>query len=191
MNTPKSKRTKITLREERNLLRTLIDSLPDLIYVKDAESRFIINNTAHLHTLGVTNQDEVIGKSDLDLFPKELATQYYADEQEMIRSGQSIINKEEIVVNQTTHETRWVSVTKVPVQDDEGKTIALVGMNRDITERKQLQQQVQESLQRRERQVQVSLDLTQEIAAEPSLQELFQRVVDLLQEHIGYAHVHL
>ncbi len=191
MDTPKSKKTKITLREERNLLRTLIDSLPDLIYVKDAESRFMINNTAHLHALGATSQDDVLEKTDLDLFPKELAAEYYADEQEMIRSGQAIINKEELVVNQTTHETRWFSVTKVPVQDDEGKIIALVGMNRDITERKQLQQQVQESLQRRERQVQVSLDLTQEIAAEPSLPDLFQYVVDLLQEQIGYAHVSL
>jgi tubulin-specific chaperone A len=191
MDTPKSNQPKMTPQEERNLLRTLIDSLPDLIYVKDAESRFVINNTAHLHTLGATSQDDVLGKTDLDLFPEELATQYYADEQEMIRSGQSIINKEEIVVNQTTNKTRWMSVTKVPVQDDEGNTVALVGMNRDITERKQLQQQVQESLQRRERQVQVSLDLTQEIAAEPLLPNLFQYVVDLLQEQIGYAHVSL
>jgi tubulin-specific chaperone A len=191
MDTPKRKKTKLTLREERNLLRTLIDSLPDLIYVKDAESRFMINNTAHLHALGATSQDDVLEKTDLDLFPKELAEEYYTDEQEMIRSGQSIINKEEIVVNQTTNETRWMSVTKVPVQDDQGNTVALVGMNRDITERKQLQQQVQESLQRRERQVQVSLDLTQEIATEPSLPDLFQYVVDLLQEQIGYAHVSL
>ena len=62
------------LMQERDLLRTLIDSLPDRIFVKDRQSRFLINNPAHVLALGATCQDEVIGKTDLDIFPAELAS---------------------------------------------------------------------------------------------------------------------
>ena len=68
------------LTQEYDLLRTLIDSLPDRIFIKDRQSRFLINNPAHVRALGATCQDEVIGKTDLDIFPAELARQYYNDE---------------------------------------------------------------------------------------------------------------
>src|SRR5205823_1231129 len=87
-----------SLAEERNLLRTLIDSLPDFIYIKDRESRFVLSNRAHLEVLGASSLAEVEGKTDFEIFPPELATGYYSDEQEIIRTGRPLHNREERVL---------------------------------------------------------------------------------------------
>jgi PAS domain S-box-containing protein len=129
------------LAEERNLLRTLIDNLPDFIFVKDTQSRFVINNAEHLRVLGAAEQSEVFGKTDFDLFPRELAEGYYADEQEVIRSGEALIGREEPVVNRTG-QRRWLSTTKVPLRDSLGEIVGLVGMSRDITDRKLVEEEL-------------------------------------------------
>jgi len=93
------KRAEEALAEERSLLRTMIDNLPDYITVKDIKCRFVVNNMAHVHILGATTLDELIGKTDFDIFPQELAAQYYADDQEVIRSGQPLVNQEEVTID--------------------------------------------------------------------------------------------
>lgn len=133
------------LHRERNLLRTLIDNLPDYIYAKDTESRFVVNNLAHARVLGAATPDEVIGKTDLDLFPRELAEHYYADEQAILRAGQAILEKEEIIEDQTTGNRLWVSITKVPLRDQQGNVTGLVGISRDITELKRVEESLRES----------------------------------------------
>jgi PAS domain S-box-containing protein len=134
----------VRLAQKYDLLRTLIDSLPDNIFVKDRKSRFLVNNLAHVQTLGATNQDEVLGKSDLDIFQGELASQYYEDDQSVMQSGQ-LLNREEPVVNPRTGEKRWLLTTKVPLRDKQGAVVGLIGINRDITERKQAVEAFQES----------------------------------------------
>ena len=141
-----SKRVEKALAEEGNLLRTLIDNLPDYIFVKDAESRFVINNAEHLRVLGATQQSEVVGKTDFDVFPQELAAQYYADEQEVIHTGRPLIGREEPVIDQSG--TRWLSTTKVPLQNISGEIVGLVGMSRDITERKQAEEKLRQAEER-------------------------------------------
>jgi diguanylate cyclase (GGDEF)-like protein/PAS domain S-box-containing protein len=128
------------LAEERNLLRTLIDNMPDFIFVKDRESRFVINNTEHARALGAPEQ-ELLGKRDFDVFPRELAERYYADEQEVIRSGRALVDREEPVVDQEGNH-RWLSTTKVPLRDGGGEISGLVGISRDITDRKALEEQL-------------------------------------------------
>ena len=142
-------RAEESMRGERNILRTLIDNLPDNIYVKDAQSRFVLNNVTHLRNLGATAQADVLGKTDLDIFPHEMAAQFLADEQRIIQSGQPLINCEEMVQDQTTGETLWHLTTKVPLRDSQGQITGLVGMSRNITAQKQaeaeherLQQQI-------------------------------------------------
>jgi PAS domain S-box-containing protein len=134
----------VRLEQKYALLRTLIDSLPDNIFVKDRKSRFLVNNLAHVKTLGANNQDEVLGKSDLDIFPEELARQYYEDDQSMMQSGQPL-NREEPVVNPRTGEKRWLQTTKVPLLDKQGTVVGLMGINRDITESKQVVEALRES----------------------------------------------
>ena len=123
------------LTEGRNLLRTLIDNLPDSIFVKDAAGRYVIANAAHLGVLGVEAEEEVVGMTDSDFLPRELAESSYVDEQEIVRTGQPVLDREEFLENRAGH-GRWALSTKVPLQDRRGKTIGMVGIYRDITERK-------------------------------------------------------
>jgi len=128
------KRAEETLAQERHLLRTLIDNVPDYIYVKDTQSRFILNNQAHLALLKVTTQAELVGKTDRDIFPPEEAARYFADEQAVFRSGEPLINREESTVDPAGR-VRWLLTTKVPLRDEQGKTTRLVGVSHDITTR--------------------------------------------------------
>jgi PAS domain S-box-containing protein len=123
------------LSEERTLLRTLIDNLPDLIYVKDDASRFMVVNSAGLRHLGAASETEVIGRTDFDFFPAEFAAHYRADEQALVRAGEPLINREEATPD-SHGRTHWVSTTKVPIRDTSGRIVGLVGMSRDITARK-------------------------------------------------------
>ena len=123
------------LSEERTLLRTLIDNLPDLIYVKDDAGRFMVVNRAGLRHVGAASETEVIGRTDFDFFPAELAAHYQADEQALLRSGKALINQEEPSPD-SGGRTHWLSTTKVPIRDSSGRVVGLVGMNRDITARK-------------------------------------------------------
>ena len=131
--------------EERNLLQTLIDNLPDSIFVKDVDSRIVMDNIAHRRRLGATTLEQVVGKTDFDFFPKELAALYYADEQQIIQSGESLINREEPCIDKDGNQT-WLLTTKVPLRDRQGMITGIVGNSHDITERKQAQADLEQSL---------------------------------------------
>jgi two-component system, sensor histidine kinase and response regulator len=130
------------LSRERNLLRTLLDNLPDCVYVKDTKGRFVVSNTAQARILGATTPEEVLGKTDFDYFPQELAQQYDTDDQTVVESGESLFDREEPVIDQTTQQRRLFSTTKVPLRDGQGKIMGLVGIARDITERRQAEAQL-------------------------------------------------
>lgn len=140
------KRGQEALATERNILRTLIDNLPDFIFIKDSESRFVVDNVAHLKLLGALSQEELVGKTDLDIFPREMARQYYDDEQALIKSGKPLINREESTIYPDGRVQRLLT-SKVPLLDAEGKPIGLVGISRDITERKAAEQTIERQKQ--------------------------------------------
>ena len=119
---------------ERNLFRTLIDNLPDYIFVKDAQRRFVVTNAALARHLGVRNPDELVGKTLCELSPVGLAPQHSAED-EIIRSGQPVLNRDEATLDQTGSQ-RWFSTTKVPLFDTAQNVVGVVGISRDITERK-------------------------------------------------------
>src|SRR5664280_1567910 len=129
---------------ERLILRTLIDNLPDFVFVKDAQSRFVILNTACAQQLGASCPEEVLGKSDADFVSPELAAQYLADEHALMRSGQ-MLHKEEPVQHKQSGEMRWSLTTKIPLRDDTGKIMGLMGIARDITKRKQAEEALRQS----------------------------------------------
>ena len=131
----------IKLEDERNLMRTLIDNLPDSIYAKDASARKIMANPADLKNLGCKTEAEAVGKSDFDLFPKEIAEAFFADDQAVLKDGKAVINREEKVVLKNG-EARWLLSSKIPWRDAGGKIIGLVGISRDITEKKNLEAEV-------------------------------------------------
>ncbi len=152
-NIIKRKQTEEKLREERQLLRTLIDTLPDHIYVKDTEHHFLINNAAHIRSLGKTQPEEVIGKSDMELYPRELASIYLADEQQVFETGMPLSKAEEPVIHQATGEQLYFMVTKVPLRDQNGVITGLVGISRNVTSLKHTQQELERLLvaERRQR----------------------------------------
>ncbi len=121
------------LAKERNLLRTLIDSSPEGIYVKDIQHRFLLANDAMLQTLGLSSLEQLLGKTDFDLHPPHLAEEFYASEHPVIEEGTPLINKEEYIIDQTGGNARWLLSSKVPFRDSQGTIQGLVGLNRDIT----------------------------------------------------------
>ncbi len=128
------------LAKERNLLRTLIDNLPGChIFVKDADSRFITTNTTHLKTLGVKTLGDAIGKTDFAFFPRELAQQYYSDEQNVVLSRQPLLGREELVIDRDG-KSGWLLTTKVPLRNGHDTVIGLLGISHDITDRKRAEQ---------------------------------------------------
>lgn len=129
------------LAEERNLLRTVIDNIPDYIYVKDTQGKFILRNVSGIELLGVKHPDEIIGKTDFDFFPRELAQEFYAEEQTIIQTGHAIVNQE-VLVTEPAGSSHWLLYTKVPLRDSTGSIIGIVGVSRDINERKQAEEQL-------------------------------------------------
>ena len=135
------KQAEEALTEGHSRLRILIDHLTNTVYFKDTESRFIIGNREIARVMGVKGPDELIGKTDFDFYPQELAEQYYADEQALLQSGQSLVDKEEPLVDAEGNEKVFLT-TKVPLRDSQGKIVGLVGMGQDITERKRMEQEL-------------------------------------------------
>jgi PAS domain S-box-containing protein len=141
------RRVEVVLANERNMLRSLIDHVPDNIFVKDSEGRFVIVNTAQAGLLGAAVPDELTGKTDFDFYPKELADLYWADEQAIFRSDEPLINKEESNIDAKGNQKRNLT-TKVPLHDNNGKVIGLVGISRDISERQRMEVALQRSEER-------------------------------------------
>jgi diguanylate cyclase (GGDEF)-like protein/PAS domain S-box-containing protein len=119
---------------ERALFRAMIDQVPDYLFVKDKDSRFIIANRAVAADLGLTPED-LIGKTDFELHPTELAGKFYAQEQKVVATGEAILDIEEFVL-EVSGRKKWLSTSKVALRNGAGEVIGIVGVSRDITERK-------------------------------------------------------
>jgi PAS domain S-box-containing protein len=126
------------LGRESALLRALMESVPDAIYFKDTESRFTRVNR-HAPYRGGNAPEEVVGKTDFDFFVEEHARAAYEDEQRVMRTGEPLVDKEECETYTDGSQT-WLSTTKVPIFDESGRVTGLVGISRDITERKRAEE---------------------------------------------------
>ena len=125
------KRAEDALARERFLLRTLIDSLPDCIYAKDTAGRKTMSNPADLKNLHCKTEAEAVGKCDFDLFPKEIAEQFWADDLKVIH-GEPVNNREEYLLDNEGRK-HWLLTSKLPLRDQDGIIVGLVGIGRDIT----------------------------------------------------------
>lgn len=120
---------------ERVSLQSLVDWVPDYLWVKDTESRFVVANKAIASDSGRTRTSDMIGLTDFDIHAPEAAQEFRALEQDILRSGRPMIDQEEFVIDGWGNE-KWLSSTKVPLRNEQNEILGLVGIARDITERK-------------------------------------------------------
>jgi PAS domain S-box-containing protein len=137
------KRVQEAFEHERNLLRTLIDTMPELFNYKDLEGRYLLNNLAHLRSLGVEHQEDVLGKTMFDFHPAELVQQYYEHEMQVLKTGEALLDKEEMVFRRDTGDHRWHLTSKVPLKDNQGKVTSIISISTDITDRKHYEDKIQ------------------------------------------------
>ncbi|MDO8542772.1 MAG: SpoIIE family protein phosphatase [Opitutaceae bacterium] len=128
---------------DSEILRMLMDNIPDRIYFKDRQSRFVRNNAAHARSLGATSTEQCVGKTDFDFFSREHAEHAFADEQEIMRTGKPIIAKIERLTMRDGKQG-WASSTKMPWRDASGEIIGTFGLTRDVTEAKEAEAQLVE-----------------------------------------------
>src|SRR5438270_6184366 len=124
---------------ERICVRNLLSSSAERVFFKDRESRFLLVSAGFLEELGDGRSlGEVIGKTDFDIFSKPHATEAFADEQQILETGEPLVAK---VERETFHDRpdRWVSTTKWPLCDDGGEVIGTFGISRDVTAQIQAQ----------------------------------------------------
>ncbi len=128
---------------ENALLSTLATHLPDAIYVKNREGQFIYANPAVARIMEIDRPEDLLGKTDMDFYPPEIAAVFRADEIELVRSGLPLLNKDERHFDKSGNEI-YISTTKVPFRDEGGNIIGLVGVGRDLTDRVRLEEQLRQ-----------------------------------------------
>jgi len=128
---------------EEEMINALMDHITDSIYFKDLKSRFIRINKACAEKFKMKSPEEAVGKTDFDIFTEEHASKAFKDEQNIIKTGQPIINIEE--KETWEEEIRWVSSTKMPLYNNDGKIIGTFGITRDITYKKKAEEEIKES----------------------------------------------
>lgn len=133
----------ITHEQADFLLQSLLEYIPDTIYFKDLESRFILINHAAAELFKLASPEDAVGKTDFDIFSEEHASAAFADEQEIIRTGIPIIGKEEKETwpNGTIS---WATTTKLPLRNNKGEIVGTFGISRNITERMHAIEQIAE-----------------------------------------------
>ncbi len=143
-NITNRKRAEEALSNERTLLRTIIDLIPDAIYVKDINGRKILANPKEVQISGKNSEDEVLGKTDAELFPERVEKEFKKEDETVLQSGQSVIDIEGKLIDKDGH-VNWLLGSKVPLRDAQGEIIGIVGLNHDITERKRAEEEITKS----------------------------------------------
>jgi PAS domain S-box-containing protein len=157
---------------EKYIVDTFMENVPDAIYFKDRDSRITRTNRAHTEKLGLSSSARVIGKTDFDFFPEELARSKYKQEQEITRTGQPILSMEEPDVQGS-----WSLTTKMPLRDENGIIIGTFGISRDISAIKQTQAALEKAYLEVENQVQKrTAELQKEIAERKRVEEKLLQV---------------
>jgi two-component system sensor histidine kinase/response regulator len=119
-------------------LHAVIDGLPDLIYVKDLQSRFLLANPAQRRFVSGKIDTDLIGHTDFSFFPRETASAFFNDEQSVIRTGEPVVSQAERAQDFFGNDV-WILTTKVPFRDKDGKVSGIIGIGRDVTVQKQIE----------------------------------------------------
>jgi PAS domain S-box-containing protein len=132
------------LETERNLLRAVIDNLPDLVFLKDIEGRYLLNNMAHIRWLACKDPSDVRGRTVFDFFPDSVATGFHQGDMLVADSRQPLLNQEEHMVDAAGNPS-WRLTSKIPWLDEGGQTVGLVCISRDVTEQKRAEERLKKA----------------------------------------------
>lgn len=135
------------LAKERNLLRTIVDNIPDPIYFKDLQGRKTLLNLAEAHILGASSIEEAIGKTDAEFYSPEILRNTQWEDREVIESGNPVLNRESVLVT-PSGEKKWLIGNKIPQRDAEGNVIGIVGISHDISKRKFAEEALRETAEK-------------------------------------------
>ncbi|GAB4398722.1 MAG: hypothetical protein OHK0053_17850 [Microscillaceae bacterium] len=138
------KMAEIKLAEERTLLRTIIDNIPHNIYVKDQFGKKILANRAEIHYLGANEEAEVLEKDDFAFYPQEIAEIAMIEDCLVVHQGEAILQQETYAPNQKGEEV-WLLKSKIPLRNEQGQIIGLVGIGLDISRRKRQEESLRAS----------------------------------------------
>jgi len=126
---------------ENKMLRAVLDSMPDNISIKDLQGCYIFDNSGHARFLGVTDRLQLVGKTVFDFLPAKIAARFHAEDLQVLRSGEPVVLSVDESVDREGNKV-WMSVTKMPLRDENGEMIGLVSTTRDITARKKAEEQL-------------------------------------------------
>lgn len=182
-------------RDLRQTLQRIVDHIPQSVSWKDRNLVYLGCNQAFADDAGLESPEDIAGKSDYDMPWGDQAELYRQDDLSVISSGTPRLNRED---SQTAPngDRIWLRTSKVPLRDADGAVWAVLGMSEDITDQKRIEQEREEWRERRAAQVRAAqvraaVEVSQELAAVPALDELFRRVVSLVKERFGYYHVQI
>jgi PAS domain S-box-containing protein len=134
------RRAEESLAAEHNLLSSIMDTMPNHVFLKDAKGRFILNNAAHRRYLGLEDQESIEGRTAFDYFPEAFAETILDDDRFVIETGQPILNREQKIPREGHDD--WLETSKVPLRDTDGRIVGLVGISSDISQRKVAEEQL-------------------------------------------------
>jgi len=137
-------KTQLTLERERNTLRTLLDSIPDSIYIRDFDGHYIVVNRALAELVGCDDPEQVTGKTPFDFFPEDRARRFLEEDQNVMDGGKPLINRHSSLQD-SSGSPRHLLTTKVPVRDSGGKVFGIVGINRDVTEQENARMELRQT----------------------------------------------
>lgn len=147
-----TRRIEDRLKQERTLMRTIIDHLPSRVFVKDRAGRYILNNRAHQRMIGVGTQEDALGHTILDYHNDARGERSMVEDHRILAGGSAIMNREgsDLLADGSR---RWSITTKVPLHDDRGKVVGIVGISHEITDRKRMEEEL------RDRTIEMEADL--------------------------------
>lgn len=157
-------RTEEALEREHTRLKTIMAHLPDSVYVKDVQGRYVEVNQAKVRSLGLSSAEEIVGKTAFDVFPEEHARQFHEQDLNVIRTGKSVLN----VISRVPRAGQsaiWESSSKAPLRDSSGAVIGMVDISRDIT----AEREAQTALRQSEERFREIMDHTRDIAYKVNL----------------------
>ena len=172
------------LSRERNVLRTLIDHLPDAIYIKDVEAHLLTANRRYLEIARVTSTDDILNKDDRDLYP-QYGEQYYQDDKIVLQDGINISKDEPVLLPDDTNGI--FSTTRVPLRDDQNQIVGLVGIGRDITQ----QRKIENALRRRDEILSTISEAAQSFLKDSHWRDGFEEVLEKIGKSLQIERVYL